>query len=86
MNERPIVYLRFHGTHTDVFTVTLMEDGNKLAGPRTALRGPETRQAVTLSCGLVPEKFDKAYEGGKEIGYSLLVRDRKLAHDWVASL
>ena len=66
--------------------MTLMEDGEKLAGPKRTLRGPETRQAVALSCGLVPEMFDKAYEGGKEIGYSLLVKDKKLAHAWVTSL
>jgi hypothetical protein len=86
VNETPSLYLRFQGTHTDVFTVTLMEGDNKLAGPVNVIRSQDTKRMVTLCCGLVPDKFDGSYADGKEIAYSLAVIDRHRAYDWLTSL
>jgi hypothetical protein len=77
VNETPTVYLLFQATHTDVFTVTLMEGDNKLAGPVNVFRGQETKRMVTLCCGTVPFKFNQGGDGKKRD--RLAVTNKELA-------
>jgi hypothetical protein len=79
-------HIRFEGTHTDVFTLTLMKGDHVLFGPavvaKSAFRDNRTRNLLLFSCGASPTKFGESFANGKEIGYNLVVVDEKVARDW----